>query len=540
MTKRNYIVLGVIGGVIVLVIILLSVFGKRMFGHNKDKALTLLQASQKISLNGSNEAINNRGLIEQYYRLYDYTAQWSGSETQNSKRRASLFALLDQANLLGLCGSDFHRTYLSHYDSLAHLKDFDATAFETENELVFNDAALSFFFETAYGQPIGHLSFEGVKYKIDTLRVLNLFHEFISQQAPQRTLDSLEPQNANYKKLKSELNRFNAVNYSLAFSNTVVIKDNAAGNVAAIQQLIAYNLLSKPNHGEMIAIDEYKAALISFQKMVDVDTTGKLDVSTRAALSVPLSKRVEEIKKSLNFWRWTNRLEDKEFIFVNTASARLQIISPDSLVNLNMKVIVGKHDTRTPSFTAYITQVITYPYWTVPRGIAVKEMLPKILKKRSYLDENNLQVINTRWETVDPSTIAWFKLSKNNFPYTIRQSTGCDNSLGLMKFDLNSPFSIYLHDTDAPGLFGKKERHLSHGCVRLEKPKELARFILDRGPDTLLIPRIDSCMKDQKPNEFKLKKRVPVLLLYMIADIDETGHLKFYKDVYSVEAEEQK
>ncbi len=274
--------------------------------------------------------------------------------------------------------------------------------------------------------------------------------------------------------------------------------------------------------------------------MISADSTGVLDEPTCEGLNVAISKRISEIKESLNYWRWTSRLQEKEFILVNTASARLQVISFDSLRDLSMKVIVGKEDTRTPSFTAYITQVITYPYWTVPLSIATKEMLPKIKKRLSYLDENNLQVINVKGEEADPSAIAWSRLSKNYFPYVIRQSTGCDNSLGVMKFDLNSPYSIYLHDTNVPELFKKKNRHLSHGCVRLEKPKELAHFILDKGPDTVQIPRIDSCMKDQKPNEFWLKKRVPVILLYMTADVDEDGNLKFYKDVYDLTEKEKK
>lgn len=539
MSKWKYAVIAVLASVIITALVLIAVFSKHIFSHNKDKALTLLQSNTKISMNGSNEAVNNRVLIEKYYAQFDYTPLWSSGSVENNKNRAMLFSLINYSDSLGLDNNDYHLSYIHRYDSLVHIKGFNATEFETENELIFTDAALSFLFHAAYGKRIKQLSYEGVKYDIDTLKVLTLFHELLSHKNPVRTLDSIEPHNAQYRMLKKELNRFNAVLHQADFNEVKITADDANGKAAAINKLKAYGLLSPVNR-DSVSASLYKAAVIDFQKMMGADTTGKLDAPTREALNVPIGKRVAEIKESLNYWRWTNRLEDKEFIFVNIAAARLQIISRDSLTEMSMKVIVGKEDTRTPSFTAYITQVITYPYWTVPRDIAVKEMLPKIVKKFSYLDDNNLQVIDTKGNEVDASAIVWSRLSKDYFPYTIRQSTGCDNSLGLMKFDLNSPYSIYLHDTNAHALFGKKDRHMSHGCVRLEKPKELAHFILDKGPDTVLIPRIDSCMKDQKPNEFKLKKRVPVLLLYMTADVDEAGHLKFYKDVYGLEAEEKK
>jgi murein L,D-transpeptidase YcbB/YkuD len=202
-----------------------------------------------------------------------------------------------------------------------------------------------------------------------------------------------------------------------------------------------------------------------------------------------------------------------------------------------MKVIVGKSESKTPSFTAYVTRVITYPYWTVPVSIATKEMLPKIQNRIDYLEENALQVINANGEIVDPYSISWGSLSADHLPYTFRQATGCDNSLGVMKFDLNSPFSIYLHDTNHRNLFGNKDRFMSHGCVRVEKPMELAHYLLDEGLSDSTRALLESCSRDQKPKEFPLKEKFPVLFLYMTADVNEEGSLKFYPDVYKLERE---
>ena len=527
MTKMKYAGIAVISLIVTVAALLV---GKKLFSDNKGKALTLLKSNEKIVMSGSSERINNRVLIEKYFELHGYSPLWTNKSAGKAQNRNRLLSLLVYADSLGLNSSEYHTGYVLLYDSLVKLENFEGSETETETELIFTDAGLSFLYDVAYGKAVKRFSYEGVKCRIDTVKVLNLFHELVTSISPASILDSIEQQNLQYRKLKKVFQKFNTSLCQPDYKE-VRIAEGAKGEAAALTKLKALGLLTTGS----CSAGEFKSAMLEFQKMISADTTGVLDAPTREALNVPLAERMEEIKKSLNYWRWTNRVPDKEFILINIAAARLQVVSKDSLRNLSMKVIVGKEDTRTPSFTAYITQVITYPYWTVPLSIAVKEMLPKIKRRLKYLDDNNLQVINSKGQEVNPSFVAWSRLSKNYFPYTIRQSTGCDNSLGVMKFDLNSPYSIYLHDTNVPELFNRKNRHLSHGCVRLEKPKELAHFILDNGPDTVQIPRIDSCMKDQKPNEFKLKKRIPVVLLYMTADIEETGRLKFYKDVYGLE-----
>lgn len=245
-----------------------------------------------------------------------------------------------------------------------------------------------------------------------------------------------------------------------------------------------------------------------------------------------LKECIAQLKESLNCWRWIQRVKDHQFALVNIPSAELRVMNPDS-VYMEMKVIVGKTSTPTPVFTSYITGIVIYPYWTVPYSIATKEMLPKIKINLSYLDDNDLQVINNKGKQIDPATIEWKKLSSHYFPYILRQSTGCDNSLGLLKFELNAPFSIYLHDTNAKSLFNRKNRYLSHGCIRLEKPVELATYILGEGPELRRVDSLYHCENNLQPVYISLKKYFPVLVLYMTADVDENGNVVFYNDIYS-------
>lgn len=233
---------------------------------------------------------------------------------------------------------------------------------------------------------------------------------------------------------------------------------------------------------------------------------------------------------SLNLLRWIKHFQFNQFIVINTASAVLRYYISDTL-NLRMKVVVGKQETPTPRFAGYCDEVILYPYWNVPYSIAVKELLPAIKRRRSYLNSRNLQVIDSRGRIVAPSSLNWSSFSSKYFPYQLRQSTGCDNALGVIKFNLTDPFSVYMHDTNNKTAFLAGARYFSHGCIRLEKPVELAAAFL---PGKINQDFLEACEKNQKPVPLRLAEPVPVFVVYMTAEFDETSQVKYYKDIYKV------
>ena len=241
--------------------------------------------------------------------------------------------------------------------------------------------------------------------------------------------------------------------------------------------------------------------------------------------------QLHEIRQTLNFYRYLARFESDKFIVVNIPAARLAVFDKAGNRELPMAVIVGKAAKATPRFNCYLTDIVAYPYWNVPQGIAIKEIVPKVRENASYLDSQNMEVLNGRDQPVDPESIDWANVSASNFPYRFRQTSGCHNSLGLIKFTLNGPPAIYLHDTNARQLFDQTtDRWRSHGCVRVEKPVELANFVL--GATKFDQGFYDRCLTDQTPSTFKLPKPFPVFVTYNLADVDETGKLVYYKDVY--------
>ncbi|GAB4049807.1 L,D-transpeptidase family protein [Spirosoma litoris] len=244
------------------------------------------------------------------------------------------------------------------------------------------------------------------------------------------------------------------------------------------------------------------------------------------------SLTIEQVKSTLNFYRWLNRFPADKRVIVNIPSATLRVIDHQGETLLSSKVIVGKPSTPTPSFSAQITNIISYPYWNVPRSIATKELLPQIKKNPSVvLADMNLQVIDDQGRLVDPNLIPWSTLTPSNFPYRFRQSTGCDNALGVLKFTLTSPFDIYLHDTNQRSLFASEKRTLSHGCIRVEKPVELANLLL--GTSRFDKSFLTSCQKQVNPKTLWLPHPIPVIVVYNLLDIDESGAIVVNKDVYS-------
>jgi L,D-transpeptidase YcbB len=247
-----------------------------------------------------------------------------------------------------------------------------------------------------------------------------------------------------------------------------------------------------------------------------------------------LERKTESTTRALNTVRWMNCLTSwNEFtIVVNIPSANLLLYNRGKII-FESRVIVGRRSTRTPLFVSNLTDVTIYPYWNVPKSIAVKELLPMIKKDIDYLENNNFQILDAHGKIIDPYRVDWHSLNASNFPYSIRQSTGCDNSLGLIKLNINHPNNIYLHDTPWKILFESANRFYSHGCIRVEKAKDLAHIILKENSVAVDTLKETENTARHRPIVLKLDKDIPVLVLYNTAWYNAEGEVAYYSDIYS-------
>jgi len=240
---------------------------------------------------------------------------------------------------------------------------------------------------------------------------------------------------------------------------------------------------------------------------------------------------LRQIRQTLNYHRYMNRFAGDRIALVNIPAAELTIFDRSKGRLLSTPVIVGRPDRKTPTMTTSVQTVVAYPYWNVPESITLDEMLPRMKRDPAYVYNENLHILDGKGNEIDPEEIDWDGMTTSNFPYRIRQGTGDDNALGLVKFVLNNPLAIYLHDTNRRDLFRISDnRWRSHGCVRVKKPVELANIVMRREalpPDFLTAYRAD-----QRPKPMTVPKPFPVFIAYNIADVDSAGQLRFYRDVY--------
>ncbi|QRR02084.1 L,D-transpeptidase family protein [Dyadobacter sandarakinus] len=240
------------------------------------------------------------------------------------------------------------------------------------------------------------------------------------------------------------------------------------------------------------------------------------------------------VADALNAYRWIHRQAKgaPRFVMVNIRGAYLTAMDSVGKNVLTMRTVVGKSDTQTPTIDTYATSIVTHPYWNVPKSIAIKEIFPKAAGDPEYLAKNRIELINQKGEAVDPEDVDWEEYTADRFPYRFRQETGGDNSLGLLKVEIKNPLAIYLHDTNARYLFNLDQRWRSHGCVRVQRPTDLANYMAGTEllssdfltePDTVSVP----------PKWHKLQVRIPVFLFYLGADCNEKGELLYFPDVYS-------
>ncbi len=274
-------------------------------------------------------------------------------------------------------------------------------------------------------------------------------------------------------------------------------------------------------------------AVKSFQAAVGLNPDGLVGGHTLAALNASPDWRRAQVAANLERLRWLGGAPNGRYILVDTADARLRLYEDDALV-LEMRTAVGTDDNQTPTFRGRMTYIVFRPYWNIPQSIAGEETLPKIRRDLGYLAEQGIEVL-PGWkgdgQPLDPAAIDWESVDPEHLPFRLRQRPGPLNPLGNVKFMFPNRFNIYLHDTSNRSIFARDGRSLSHGCVRIQKPVDLATYLLRRrqGWDT---ERIQEAMSAEETSEIGLPEPIDVYLIYRTAFAAADGRVVFRRDLY--------
>jgi murein L,D-transpeptidase YcbB/YkuD len=350
-------------------------------------------------------------------------------------------------------------------------------------------------------------------------------------------LSELEPKHTGYAELKKAVKKFaDSMDRKVYTYLVYPAKDSLAfiDNLEKrLQQSNYLGPLMKRADSSQLA-----DAIKSFQKRRGIKADGKITSSLVRSLNATDAEKFKRIAINIDRYKQLPARLPEKYIWVNLPGYYMRLYDADTIV-FESKTIVGKPTTPTPQLNSEITNMVTYPQWTIPNSIIKKDILPQMKKNPDYLARKGFHLVDANGETVDPWTVNWAKYSKG-IPYKIMQGSGDDNALGILKFNFSNPYDVYLHDTNQRYLFKNSARALSHGCVRVQQWEKLAYYIAENdsinqkpgNPPAYTIDSIKTWLANKERKRIIVQNRIPLFIRYFTCE-GKNGKIIFYDDIYN-------
>jgi murein L,D-transpeptidase YcbB/YkuD len=367
----------------------------------------------------------------------------------------------------------------------------------------------------------------------DVVGALQAFADGVSSNY----LDDVQPRHPEYRALRTALERLHgqrSAGWQPVTRSTLRIGQWSDAVVPLRKRLAAAGYLPATSALDSPQFDaEVEAAVKAFQDHHRLPASGVLDRNTIERLNIPIEARITQLALNLERWRWLPDDLGARHFLVNVPQFHL-FAREDGRVALDMRVVVGKRGNETPLFSEQMETVVFSPYWNVPETIALEETAPAVARDPEYLARNNMEVVNASGDVVSADEIPWDD-ERALATYRFRQRPGEGNALGYVKFLFPNEHAVYLHDTPADALFKRIGRAFSHGCVRVEQPEVLAKYVL-RDQPAWTDDAIQTAMRSGDERHVKLSRSIPIYIVYFSAWVDARGGLHFADDVYGYDA----
>jgi len=461
----------------------------------------------------------------------------------------SLFNFIENAELSGLFPNDYH---LQQFASLKKRLDADSVQRTdavswTRADLMLTDAFMHIVKDLKLGRiPNDSISLNKDSAIDDDFYASNLKTLLANNQLSSQ-LASLEPNNPHYWQLRNCIPKFldsmdkrvyTYVSYpfkSGSESDSLAFIDNLK------QRLKESNCVDSAAE-DLFDSTQLKNAIKHYQKKKGIKQDGLVSASLIRSLNNTDVEKFKRIAITLDRYKHLPDTMPERYIWVNLPAYDLKVWDHDTIA-LESRVVCGKPTTRTPLLTSAITNMVTYPTWTVPTSIIVKQYLPKLKVNPNYLSKLGLHLVDKHHETVDATRVNWKRYTRG-IPYQIMQGSGDDNALGVFKFNFNNKYAVYLHDTNERGFFKRDVRSLSHGCVRVQEWEKLAFYIARNDsanlkPNERLSYNVDTILNLLARKEKKtifVKNRLPLFIRYYGCEPNDDSTIKFYDDIYGEDA----
>ena len=489
------------------------------------------------------ELICGREELPSYYAGRAYRPAWIGSP-DFYRLAESLLAYIHSVRKDGLNPYDYHlvnlELLLNRLKAYASKDNRVPPDLLVDTEILLTDAFLLLGSHLLAGRvdpETIHTKWIVMNPEANLTRVMQAAIETL-QIAPM--LNSLKPPHTGYRALKQALQQYRRISAAGGWPRLPGDAIWRQGDYGARYALLRRQLEMTGDLAPNPAVSRYlfdkqlEQGLRQFQYRYGLKVNGKIDRPTLKALNVSASRRVKQIELNLERWRWIPHEMGRHRIEVNIADFRLAVIENNRPV-MSMRVVVGRDYRKTPVFSRRMKYLVINPYWNIPQKIAYADVLPKVRGNPGYLERHNIKVFES-WRRgapeIDPGRVDWSRINEDNFVFKFRKEPGPRNDLGRIKFMFPNKFSIYLHDTPSRKLFTRTSRGLSSGCIRVEKPIELAEYLLRDNSRWTRADILEAIKKGER-QVVRTPAEIPVHLLYRTAWVDTSGRLHFRKDIYN-------
>lgn len=490
-------------------------------------------------------AVYYQNILSNFYEKRRYVPVWSQDNGMLTSQADQLIRGVENAEMDGLTSEDYHlgllKSLLSEINQAQAQKQPIDPGKQVDLDVLLTDAFLLFSSHLQSGRVTPNevdstwLFFDPVS---DVEEILNA-NAYDSQM--DSFFNGLRPANAAYYRLRDVLQHYSDIQkkggWTLISPGPPLKMGDTNERVEKLRKrlIVTEDMASPSRHVKASVFDEsLMKGVQHFQRRHGIEPNGVVGPSTLSAMNVPVEDRIQQIELNLERWRWIPHDLGSRYILVNIANYSLVVVENQATV-LEMRVVVGRTYRRTPVFSEKMKFLVLNPFWNVPFKIAVEDKLPLIRKNPMYLSQQHIKVFENGSENapeINPVLIDWYRVNAGNFPYRLRQDPGPSNALGRIKFMFPNKFSIYLHDTPQRSLFKRTTRDFSSGCIRIEKPVELATYLLRNDPGWPS-QRITDVLKSGVTTVAYIKDPIPVHLLYWTAWVAEDGIVHFVNDIYN-------
>ena len=520
------------------------------------------QYSAKILVSG--ETIRANKSLPSLYQTENYRPIWTGAKGP-LPQAYEMVEVIKDSDKEGLNPGDYNLTQIDYA-----LKRLDESSGKggaaqsstlAELDLLLSNAFLNYGHDVLYGRVRPEQINLELMFGETPVSLNHLLLTSVSGNSVKDSLGNLFPQYPVYGKLRDALDQYREYadkgSWPTVPGGSKLKKGSRGPRVTALRdRLKVTGELSASAPDSDIFDEELHRAVIRYQERNGLYVDGVAGDSTLESLNVPASERVRQIELTMERWRILPRNMGSRFVLVNIANYHLYGVA-NNMDRTQMRIVVGKPKWNTPIFSEQMTHMVINPFWNIPPSIFRDDIVPRVREDPNYMSDRNIQAVGLEMPAIEEDEAAVdeesleasgaeeaveaehplkaeYRSQVLSGKYRLRQYPGPSNPLGRVKFLFPNKHSVYLHDTPNRGYFLRSQRNFSHGCIRVEKPIDLAEFVLYSDPEWNG-SKVQSTINSGKTKTVHLPEPLPVYVLYFTAWANEDGSVSFHKDIYGLD-----